>query len=194
MDLIHRRGYGAVGVQEICQRAGVRPGSFYHFFRSKRDLLLTVIEHVTQGHRGRRALVEQLPPLKRIETLFRVTAEHHAAIADATGNVQGCAIANLSLELSAHDEVVRERLVANFNEWLGFFDSTLRDGIAAGELPPIDTRRGAEVLLAHLEGALVLAKTYNSPGMLDRLCAQAVELVRQLPPAQSEESDQPWSA
>lgn len=189
-NLILRAGYEAVGVQEICHRAGVRPGSFYHFFKSKRDLLLVVIERFNEGHRGRRALVDQLPPLKRIQTLFRISAEHHLSIAEATGHVQGCTIASLSLELSARDEVVREALRGNFNEWLGFFDATLREAVARGELPAIDTVRAAEALLAYLEGALVLAKTYNSTAMLERLCAQALDIVRQFPPAHQVQIDQ----
>ncbi|MFD6676979.1 TetR/AcrR family transcriptional regulator [Rhodococcus zopfii] len=30
-DLMHQLGYAAIGVAEICARAGVRKGSFYHF-------------------------------------------------------------------------------------------------------------------------------------------------------------------
>ena len=40
--VLHQRSYGSVGVDELCERAGVRKGSFYHFFESKRDLALVV--------------------------------------------------------------------------------------------------------------------------------------------------------
>ena len=30
-ELMHNRGYGSIGVAEICARADVRKGSFYHF-------------------------------------------------------------------------------------------------------------------------------------------------------------------
>ncbi|UCD12029.1 MAG: helix-turn-helix transcriptional regulator [Nitrospinaceae bacterium] len=30
--LIYSRSYAGVGVQEICKHAGVKKGSFYHFF------------------------------------------------------------------------------------------------------------------------------------------------------------------
>ena len=42
-ELIYARGYNSVGVEEICQHAGVNKGSFYHFYASKRDLVLDVI-------------------------------------------------------------------------------------------------------------------------------------------------------
>jgi len=41
--LFYARSYEDVGVQEICQEAGVKKGSFYHFFPSKRDLTLAIL-------------------------------------------------------------------------------------------------------------------------------------------------------
>ena len=38
-DLIHENSYGAVGVEQICQRARVNKGSFYYFFKTKTDLV-----------------------------------------------------------------------------------------------------------------------------------------------------------
>ena len=43
-ELWHSRSYADVGVNEICEHAGVRKGSFYHFFASKQDLALAVID------------------------------------------------------------------------------------------------------------------------------------------------------
>src|ERR1700728_638965 len=39
-DLIWDSSYGSVSVDDICQRAGVNKGSFYHFFPTKSDLAL----------------------------------------------------------------------------------------------------------------------------------------------------------
>ena len=43
-ELIHARSYADVGVSAICEHAGVKKGSFYHFFRSKQELTLTVLD------------------------------------------------------------------------------------------------------------------------------------------------------
>jgi TetR/AcrR family transcriptional repressor of nem operon len=42
--LIYQRSYNEVGVQEICDHAKVQKGSFYHFFPSKSDLALAVLD------------------------------------------------------------------------------------------------------------------------------------------------------
>ena len=41
--LFHERGYQAVGVSELCGASDVNKGSFYHFFPSKRHLLIQVL-------------------------------------------------------------------------------------------------------------------------------------------------------
>jgi len=44
MDLFWRQGYEATGVAQIQAEAGVLPGSFYFFFKSKEALLLAVLD------------------------------------------------------------------------------------------------------------------------------------------------------
>ncbi len=46
-----------------------------------------------------------------------------------------------------------------------------------GDLPEIDTTIAAHALQAYLEGVLLLAKTWNDPGMVRRLARGAVQLV-----------------
>ncbi len=43
--LIREQGYAATSVDEICARAGMKKGSFFHHFKSKEELLLAAIEH-----------------------------------------------------------------------------------------------------------------------------------------------------
>ncbi|MDO5426144.1 MAG: TetR/AcrR family transcriptional regulator [Eubacteriales bacterium] len=44
LDLFHARGYDAVGVQEIAEKAGVTKPTLYYYFGSKRGLLETLLE------------------------------------------------------------------------------------------------------------------------------------------------------
>src|SRR5271170_7885350 len=43
-DLIWDSSYGSVSVDDICKRAGINKGSFYHFFPSKADLVVQAYE------------------------------------------------------------------------------------------------------------------------------------------------------
>ena len=42
------RSAADVGVNELCQHAGVKKGSFYHFFTSKQDLLLSTVDELAE--------------------------------------------------------------------------------------------------------------------------------------------------
>ena len=45
IELIWTGSYGSTSVDQICERAGVKKGSFYHFFESKTALAVTSIDH-----------------------------------------------------------------------------------------------------------------------------------------------------
>src|SRR2546423_4144499 len=44
IDLIWTESYGSVTVDAICERARVKKGSFYHFFRSKDELVIAALD------------------------------------------------------------------------------------------------------------------------------------------------------
>jgi TetR/AcrR family transcriptional regulator, transcriptional repressor for nem operon len=164
-----RRSYADVGVSEICEAAGVQKGSFYHFFPSKTDLAVAVVDEVA-GRFDAEIVGPYLadrtrPPLERLERLI----DHHYDFAlsnkEETGHVWGCPIGNLSVELSTQDDVLRARLSVFFARWAGAFTTLLDEAVAAGELPPHDTVAAGTVLLAYLQGMTVLAKAGNDPGV-----------------------------
>lgn len=45
LGLVREKGYAATTVDDICQRAGVSKGSFFHHFRSKEELVLGAVDH-----------------------------------------------------------------------------------------------------------------------------------------------------
>ena len=173
--LFYARSYEDVGVQEICQEAGVKKGSFYHFFPSKRDLTLAILD--ASWNRYRETMLAQvfagdIPPLQRIERLLDSQYRHHKAVKDATGQVMGCPYGNLAGEMSTQDEVIRERLKRIFRDLEAPIEEVLEEAMAAGDLAELDSRATAGAMVAYLEGLTLMAKTWNDP-----------EVVRTLGPA-----------
>ena len=98
-ELIYARSYADVGVAEICESAGVQKGSFYHFFPSKRDLTLAVLDaqYVSfKEHLLDRAFATDVAPLARLERFAKFVYEFQKQIAQATGRVLGCPVGNLA--------------------------------------------------------------------------------------------------
>jgi TetR/AcrR family transcriptional repressor of nem operon len=45
MHVIRAKGYAAATVDDVCRKAGVTKGSFFHHFNSKEELALAAVEH-----------------------------------------------------------------------------------------------------------------------------------------------------
>jgi len=174
-ELFHARSYADVGIKEICDSARVQKGSFYHFFPSKRDLAMAVIDDMADDWAHgfiAEAFDRNLPPLERLDYMIDAAYYWQKAAKDLEGRMPGCLFGNLALEISTRDEVLRAKLNAVFDKVGARFHETLEEAIEQGLLAPLDTEATAQAMLAYLEGMLLLAKTRNDP-----------EVIRELGPA-----------
>lgn len=182
VGMIRARSYAAVSVDDLCRGAGVRKGSFYHFFPSKRDLALAALDawwDATRDEVLEPALAGDEPPLQRVEHIFERVVGQQARHKERGGHMQGCPLGNLALELSAQDEVIRERLEAIFERFAHYFERALDDARTSGDLPAdADVAAGARSLLAYLYGAMLLGKTADDVGLMRDLVRRALWLVR----------------
>ncbi len=51
MVLVRRNGYASTSVDDLCARAGVTKGAFYHHFKSKDELAVAGARHWSEGTR-----------------------------------------------------------------------------------------------------------------------------------------------
>ena len=181
IELIHARSYADVGVNELCEHAGVKKGNFYHFFPSKRDLIVAALDEIS-GLFAREvyepAFAPDLPPLERIQRLFQLLYEFHASLSQTAGRMEGCHAGNLAMELSTQDEIIRLKVRSIFEDGVSLFEGALQDAVDSGDLPKIDISLATHALQAYLEGVLLLAKTWNDPAMIRRLSQSALLLAR----------------
>jgi len=172
LDLFHARSYANVGVQELCEHAGVKKGSFYHFFPSKRDLTIAALDRqweIAKRMVWEPAFSKQLPALKRLERCFDLFYEHQCGAKAKTGQVPGCPFGNLALELSTQDEAIRRKVDEILRECTRYVERMLRDAITAGELSELDVAATAEEMVAYMEGVMLMAKTRNDPKVIRKL-------------------------
>ena len=146
--------------------AKVQKGSFYHFFPSKRDLAMAVIDSMSDEWANgfvAEAFDEALPPIERLDYMVDAVYFWQKAAKNMEGRMPGCLFGNLALEVSTRDEVIRARLNAVFAKASARFHEALDEAVEKGEIPPLDTEATATAMLAYLEGVILLAKTRNDP-------------------------------
>lgn len=178
--LFYARSVENVGVQEICEHAGVKKGSFYHYFPSKHELTLAVAENYSRcsGETlAKEVFCADIPPLKRIDRLFEYVYAFHKKIKAASGKVQGCLNINLSAELSTQEVDIREQICQSFAESIVPIEAALSEAIARGDLPKIDTQLKAEAIFAYLQGAVLMAKAQNDPEVILKLAKEVQKFI-----------------
>lgn len=178
--LFHNRSYADVGIKEICDKAQIQKGSFYHFFPSKRDLVVTVIDEFAYDWAHgfvAEAFDPKLDPMERIDYMIDAAYFWQKAAKNIEGHMPGCLFGNLALEVSTQDDVLRAKLTAVFVTAKDRFKSTLDEAVAKKDILPLDTERTAEAMLAYLEGMILIAKANNDPETIYRL-GSALKTIR----------------
>lgn len=172
MRLFHEQGYAATGIATILREADVNAGSLYHFFASKEELLLGVLEHYEELLHPVILQPAEEATADGVERVFVLLRNYRKGL-EMTSCRLGCPIGNLALELSDTYPAVREKIDANFRNWMAGIAGWLgaeRDRFEAG----VDLDGIASFVLTVMEGAMMQCRTRNSLTPFD----EALELLR----------------
>lgn len=162
--LMWERSFQSTGVDELCQRARAKKGSFYYFFKSKSELAVAAIERswgYTQTMFFEPIFSGSGSGLARIRALIDSIAEFQSNASTGKGGILGCPFANLGQEMARQDETIRLALQKIFAAHCDYLEAALVSAEQAGDIPAGDNRQRAENIFALLEGALLLAKVAN---------------------------------
>jgi TetR/AcrR family transcriptional regulator, transcriptional repressor for nem operon len=166
LELMRRHGYGATGLKEILHSARVPKGSFYHYFASKEEFTVALIErYVTlEAEHCREVLGNtRLAPLKRLRRYF----EDLIRMAGQSAAIQGCLIGNLSLEVATSSALLQHRLSSSFTLWQASVATVLQEAVEKGELPKsIGPEALAGFVLNSWEGVLLRSQADKSDAPL----------------------------
>ena len=177
--LLHEHNYADVGVAEICSAAGVKKGSFYHFFPSKRDLTLAVLDSTFELIKAEilsKAFTAKLPPMERLQRFTELNYQFQHDMYKNIGVVPGCQFANLAAEQATQDEVLRIKIANVFARIQEAIKDTLQDAISNGDIGNINTDATAAAMFAYLEGVILTAKTRNDPKVLKQLLPAMLDI------------------
>lgn len=178
MELFVYHGYERTGLAQIARAADVLPGSLYHFFPSKEDLLRATLE-------ARLQLLQPLvldPIWSRIddpvERVFGLL-DGYRQMLTMTDFQHGCPIGNLVLELAESHPKIRELLAANFDNWKKAVADCFR-AAADRFVEGTDPDQLANFALTTMEGAVMLARTYRNTDAYDQAIASFRDYIETL--------------
>lgn len=178
MELFAFHGYGATGLSEIAAKAKVQQGSLYHFFPTKEELLVAVLER-------RKALLWPvvLNPIwdrfdDPIERIFKLLDQYRQML-QVTEFSHGCPIGNLAIELTESHPNSRGLIAENFDNWLRAVEQCFHE--ASRRLPrETNPKQLAIFVLTTMEGAVMLARTYRDFRAYDAAVASLRDYIERL--------------
>ena len=100
-----RQGYRATSMQELAAATGVKPGSFFKCFGSKRDVYLAALKHYEDLHSPKAQLLRlfNAPLMDSLRGLFNELIER-----TERGGPPGCMVSNHVGELNSVEDDVAE--------------------------------------------------------------------------------------
>jgi TetR/AcrR family transcriptional regulator, transcriptional repressor for nem operon len=167
-DLIWNQSYGAVSVDQICERARVNKGSFYHYFPSKSELAVAAYEENWQEKQPEmdRIFSPQIPPIERLALWCRHVVSRQKQKAEKYGHVCGCPYASLGTELATQDEKIRTKSQEIMDRTIRYLESALRDAAREGSIIVEDANSIAKRIYTAVLGVLLFAKVHNDLAVL----------------------------
>jgi len=161
------RGYTNTGIQEVLNRVGVPKGSFYHYFDSKEDFALEIINNFDAMYTEKLTTFlrdASASPLTRLENYTKAKLE----MIKANQCRKGCLIGNLSQEMADQSEILRQALSLVMGKWRDLFAACISEGQQLGEIRRTpDADKLAELFLDYQNGAIMRAKTMKSTQPLE---------------------------
>ena len=158
-DLLNTQGYRATPVSEIMRVAELQKGGIYRHFASRDALTLEAFEFAVARVRNRflQAIEGKETAKDKLFALFEVA--RHAPHEEAFHG--GCPVMNLAVESDDADPTLRNAARRAMQQIIGLFERIIAEGIKHGEFSTGDARARARMLVATMEGAILLTNLYK---------------------------------
>jgi AcrR family transcriptional regulator len=148
IECFAQHGYEGTGVNEICERAGVTKGAFYHHFPTKQAVFLELFNRWLGG------LDQQLAAARAgaatVPEAFLQMAEMAEGVFDVTDSQLP-----IVLEFwneARHDSEVWKEMIAPYRRYRDYFSAIIQAGIKEGSLRKVDPDIAAHIIVSLAAG------------------------------------------
>jgi AcrR family transcriptional regulator len=170
-DLLREYGASATSIDRVLLRSGASRGSVYHYFPEGRAQLIGEAVDLAGEYIGRKfeAMAEADDPVRSLDAIF----EHWRAQLVENDFRVGCTVVAVAVETNDEAPQLVRSAAAVFGRWQGALTAML----VRGGLPEERGRRLAAMIVAAVEGAIVLCRAQQSTDPLDATAAELHDLL-----------------
>lgn len=163
---IYENGYYSVSVDMILKKAKLNKGSMYYYFKSKKELVLAVIDAHVFGYIDKKYSAILDTDNNYIDSMFSVLRN-----TDSFNHTLGCRLNSLVQELSHHDDDFKEALEKVYFHFEDIIYEVLKKAEQNNEIEHPDIKELAIFVVASIEGCLSTSKKSQN----QKLFANCVE-------------------
>lgn len=155
---MYEKGYQGANTSEILKKVGINKGSMYHYFSSKKDLALSVINEKLKKRIEAKYHPFTICEENIIEELISLLENVNIL------NIKyGCPVNNLIQEMSPLDKDFALALESIYEYMELCIEAALNKAIEKKEISQnTDTRKLAMFVVSSMEGSMITAKKSNS--------------------------------
>lgn len=168
LELIWTGSYGTTTIDQICDKAGVKKGSFYYFFDSKCELAAAALE--TDWERRRPELDAMfsptIPALERLRRFCEFAYQKQSEMKQRFGCVLGCPLYSLGSEICTQEQKLQAKVQQILAHHKKYVETAIRDAQAEHSIPASDPAQKARMIQAYYEGLLTNARIQNDVEIL----------------------------
>ncbi len=156
--LFNTYGYHGCSLSDIMEATQLKKGGIYNHFKNKDEIAVEAFNYNYQRvlNRFKEVLSQSKTPTEKIYAIIDVFVSF---IDDPMVQGGGCPIFNTAIDATNTHPALRAKAQEAIISLKKYIEFKLQEGIEAGEFKPsVDKRQVATIIVATLEGAIVLSR------------------------------------
>ena len=153
--IFNKRGYEGSSLNDLMEATGLKKGGIYRHFASKEELAAEAFDYTWEAAWNARLLDvdEKSNGIEKLKQLIANFVQHRSPVAG------GCPILNTAIDADDGNPVLRARVAKALRSWLSRLQVILEGAQESRETRPgVDAKAVATLIVASLEGALMMSR------------------------------------
>ncbi|MEO0230055.1 MAG: TetR/AcrR family transcriptional regulator [candidate division WOR-3 bacterium] len=150
IELFSQKGYDATSIQEICEKAGVSKGAFFHYFPSKEFFFLEILDHWLKDL------------FNSIEQFKGPSEDPYLALSNMSKIFKDIFRESRSkfplyvefLRVGLRENKILAKLASYFDFYTEYFSNLIKPAVEKGHFVKIDPKAISKILIAYALGII----------------------------------------
>lgn len=164
--IFNQRGFEGSSLSDLMEATGLQKGGIYRHFANKEELAAAAFDYTWEAASKARLLNldDETNGVDKLKQLIANFVNRRSPVAG------GCPILNTAVDADDGNAVLRTRVTKALRSWLARLQAIVKDAIERGDaLPGIDPEAVATLIVASLEGALMMSRLERNDDALRRV-------------------------